>query len=104
MPSDNGRCVKLNQCTASEETLDPECTCERCACHDLPGAASYQYVHSLCSMSIHIHRPFLSFNVFKALIQSCMHSCLIETSSTRGGRGVGGWGGVVRDAEVGLKE
>ena len=48
VPSDNGKCVKLNQCTASEDTLDPECKCDRCACQDLPGAASYKYVHSLC--------------------------------------------------------
>lgn len=46
--SDNGKCVKLNQCTASEATLDAACTCERCACQDLPGAASYKYVlHSI---------------------------------------------------------
>ena len=64
--SDNGKCVKLNQCTASEATLDPGCTCERCACHDLPGAASYQYVHSPCSMCIHIHRSlqYLRSHVF----------------------------------------
>lgn len=51
VPSDNGKCVKLNQCTASEDTLDPECTCDRCACQDLPGAASYKYVHSFQAYS-----------------------------------------------------
>ncbi|KAL3159117.1 hypothetical protein ABBQ32_011113 [Trebouxia sp. C0010 RCD-2024] len=54
--SDNGKCVKLNQCTASEATLDPACTCERCACQDLPGAASYKCLSNLadeCATSNH---------------------------------------------------
>lgn len=43
VPSDNGKqCLKINQCSASQADLHPDCTCERCACHDLPGATSYE--------------------------------------------------------------
>jgi len=43
VPSDNGRtCLKINQCSASEADLHPDCTCERCACHDIPGSANYE--------------------------------------------------------------
>lgn len=43
VPSDNGKqCLKINQCSASQGDLHPDCTCERCACHDLPGATSYE--------------------------------------------------------------
>lgn len=48
VPSDNGRCLKLNQCLASEGDLDDDCTCDRCACHDIPGASSYEYALNLC--------------------------------------------------------
>lgn len=48
VPSDNGRtCLKINQCSASEADLHPDCTCERCACHDIPGSANYECLKDL---------------------------------------------------------
>ena len=54
VPSDNGRtCLKINQCSASEADLHPDCTCERCACHDISGSANYEYATASALCLVH---------------------------------------------------